>query len=57
MGRKERRRIMTILLEIVIAVVISAFAICLFAMMLTLAFDTSIPEIIEWWDERKENRK
>ena len=27
------------------------------SLVITLAFDMSIPEIIEWWDERKENRK
>lgn len=48
---------MTLLFEVVFVIIALAFAICLIAMMLTLAFDMSIPKIIEWWDERKENRK
>lgn len=48
---------MTFLFEVVFAIIVLAFTLCLIAMMLTLAFDMSIPKIIEWWDERKENRK
>lgn len=44
---------MTILFEMLLAIVVLGLLVSLFAMMLTMAFDMSIPEIIEWWEKRR----
>lgn len=46
---------MTILVKMILAIVFLWLLVSLFAMTLTLAFDMSIPEIIEWWEKRKKN--